>query len=225
MMSCLLVVYVQNEDGGWGLHIEGHSIMFSTALNYVTLRLLGEEVDGGEGSMQKARAWILHRGGATHIPSWGKLWLSVTLHALHFSFHNSFIIHWIHSYIMKMVGAWRVRMERHEPNSTGDLAASLLCSFPPRLLRMIILSMNIISFYYTKFVMKKVAGRMWCHSRLVYLPMSYLYGRRFVGPINAIILSLRKELYTLPYHILSWDHAKNLCAKVFCSVLVNFKPT
>ncbi|CAJ1951641.1 unnamed protein product [Sphenostylis stenocarpa] len=67
----------QNEDGGWGLHIEGHSIMFSTALNYVSLRLLGEEMDGGEGSMRKARTWILHRGGVTHIPSWGKLWLSV----------------------------------------------------------------------------------------------------------------------------------------------------
>jgi len=63
-------------------------------------------------------------------------------------------------------------------------------------------------------------GRMWCHSRLVYLPMSYLYGRRFVGPINATILSLRKELYTLPYHILHWDQAKTLCAKVYC-LLIN----
>jgi len=76
-----LLWFIQNEDGGWGLHIEGHSTMFCTALNYVSLRLLGEEVDGGDGSMQKARAWILHRGGVTHIPSWGKLWLSVTLHS------------------------------------------------------------------------------------------------------------------------------------------------
>lgn len=70
---------MQNEDGGWGLHIEGRSVMFGTCLNYVTLRLLGEEMDGGDGAMTKARKWILDHGGATHVPSWGKLWLSVSL--------------------------------------------------------------------------------------------------------------------------------------------------
>ena len=58
-------------------------------------------------------------------------------------------------------------------------------------------------------------GRMWCHCRMVYLPMSYLYGRRYVGPINGIILSLRRELYTQPYHQINWDQARNLCAKVW----------
>ncbi|TKY46466.1 Cycloartenol synthase 2 [Spatholobus suberectus] len=48
----------------------------------------------------------------------------------------------------------------------------------------------------------------WCD-----LPMSYLYGRRFVGSMDAIVLSLRTELYTLPYHLLNWNQAKNLCAK------------
>ncbi|KAL6013264.1 hypothetical protein ACLOJK_003756 [Asimina triloba] len=68
----------QNADGGWGFHTEGHSIMFSTALFYVALRLLGEEADGGEdGAMMKARKWVLDRGGATAIPSWGKMWLSI----------------------------------------------------------------------------------------------------------------------------------------------------
>ncbi|KAL6013267.1 Cycloartenol Synthase [Asimina triloba] len=68
----------QNADGGWGLHTEGHSIMFCTALFYVALRLLGEDADGGEdGAMMKARKWVLDRGGATAIPSWGKMWLSV----------------------------------------------------------------------------------------------------------------------------------------------------
>src|SRR5687768_1017150 len=31
----------QNEDGGWGLHIEDASTMFGTVLQYVALRLLG----------------------------------------------------------------------------------------------------------------------------------------------------------------------------------------
>lgn len=52
--------------------------MFCTALSYVTLRLLGETMDGGDdGAMEKARKWILDRGGVTSIPSWGKMWLSV----------------------------------------------------------------------------------------------------------------------------------------------------
>lgn len=63
------------------MHIEGHSVMFCTALSYVALRLLGEGMDGGDdGAMGEARSWILQRGGATSIPSWGKMWLSVRNH-------------------------------------------------------------------------------------------------------------------------------------------------
>lgn len=58
------------------------------------------------------------------------------------------------------------------------------------------------------------AGRMWCHCRMVYLPMSYLYGKRFVGPITPTVLSLRRELYNVPYHEIDWDRARNECAKV-----------
>ncbi|URE19820.1 Prenyltransferase and squalene oxidase repeat [Musa troglodytarum] len=42
-----------NKDGGWGLHIEGTSTMFGTALTYVILRLLGEGSDGGDGALEK----------------------------------------------------------------------------------------------------------------------------------------------------------------------------
>lgn len=67
----------QNRDGGWGLHIEGPSTMFGSVLTYVTLRLLGEGANDGDGSMEKGRDWILEHGGATAITSWGKMWLSV----------------------------------------------------------------------------------------------------------------------------------------------------
>lgn len=76
-MTLYISAGMQNRDGGWGLHIEGPSTMFCTGLCYVTLRLLGEAMDGGDGAMEKARGWILHRGGVTSIPSWGKMWLSV----------------------------------------------------------------------------------------------------------------------------------------------------
>ncbi|KAK6944653.1 Squalene cyclase, C-terminal [Dillenia turbinata] len=57
------------------------------------------------------------------------------------------------------------------------------------------------------------AGRMWCQCRMVYLPMSYLYGKRFVGPITPTVLALRKELYSVPYVEIDWNEARNLCAK------------
>ncbi|KAL6335515.1 hypothetical protein AAG906_030643 [Vitis piasezkii] len=54
---------------------------------------------------------------------------------------------------------------------------------------------------------------MWCHCRMVYLPMSYIYGKRFVGPITPTIISLRKELYIVPYQEVDWNKARNQCAK------------
>ncbi|KAL0552577.1 hypothetical protein IC582_011695 [Cucumis melo] len=67
----------QNEDGGWALHIGSHSSMFCTTLNYISLRLLGEEPDYEP--LVIARNWIRQRGGVTYVPSWGKTWLSVYL--------------------------------------------------------------------------------------------------------------------------------------------------
>ncbi|RZC68736.1 hypothetical protein C5167_032541, partial [Papaver somniferum] len=46
--------------------------MFGSCLNYVTMRLIGEGADDGEGAMEKTRKWILDHGGAAAITSWGK---------------------------------------------------------------------------------------------------------------------------------------------------------
>ncbi|XP_022755525.1 cycloartenol synthase-like [Durio zibethinus] len=157
---CRYLYNHQNKDGGWGLHIEGESTMFGTALSYVALRLLGERKDGGDGAIKKARKWILKHGGLTFIPSWGKMWLSV-LGIYEWSGNNALLPEfWLLPYFLPI-----------HP------------------------------------------GRMWCHSRMVYLPMSYLYGKKFVGPINSLVLSLRRELYTLPYHLIDWNQARNQCAK------------
>ncbi|KAL5769098.1 hypothetical protein ACOSQ2_015881 [Xanthoceras sorbifolium] len=151
----------QNKDGGWGLHIEGKSTMLCTALCYVTLRLLGEEKEGGDGAMEKGRNWIHDRGGAIFIPSWGKMWLSV-LGAYEWSGNNP---------------------------------------IPPEI-------------WITPYIFNPIhPGRMWCHTRMVYLPMSFLYGKRFIGSINSLVISLRRELYTNPYHLIPWDSTRYLCAK------------
>lgn len=157
---CRYLYNHQNSDGGWGLHIEGPSTMFGTALNYVTLRLLGEGANDGQGAMEKGRKWILDHGSATAITSWGKMWLSV-LGAFEWSGNNP---------------------------------------LPPEI-------------WLVPYFLPIHPGRMWCHCRMVYLPMSYLFGKKVVGPITPTVLSLRKELFTVPYHEIDWNEARNLCAK------------
>lgn len=62
-------------DGGWGLHVEGDSSVFGTAMNYTALRLLG--VGSEDPRMIRARALLHRMGGATSGPHWAKFWLSV----------------------------------------------------------------------------------------------------------------------------------------------------
>nr|AYV65359.1 2,3-oxidosqualene cyclase [Oryza rufipogon] len=150
----------QNEDGGWGLHIEGHSTMLGSSLNYVALRLLGEGPNGGDGCIENGRNWILDHGGATFTSSWGKFWLSV-LGVFDWSGNNP---------------------------------------VPPELLLL-------------PYQLPFHPGRMSCYIRMVYIPMSYVYGKRFVGPITPVVLELRSELYNDPYDEIDWNKARTQCAK------------
>ncbi|GLB41717.1 putative terpene cyclase mutase family protein [Lyophyllum shimeji] len=74
-----MIRYLMNrahpEDGGWGIHVEGHSTVFGTGLNYTALRVLG--VDAEHPTLVKARATLHKLGGACAIPAWGKFWLSL----------------------------------------------------------------------------------------------------------------------------------------------------
>ncbi|GLU21899.1 hypothetical protein SLE2022_380110 [Rubroshorea leprosula] len=150
----------QNEDGGWGLHIEGHSTMFCTALSYICMRILGEGPDGGlDNACARARKWILDHGSVTHIPSWGKTWLSILG-----------IFDWSGSNPM-----------------------------PPE-------------FWILPSFLPMHPAKMWCYCRMVYMPMSYLYGKRFVGPITPLIQQLREELYLQPYNEINWRKARHSCA-------------
>ncbi|KAB5514826.1 hypothetical protein DKX38_028732 [Salix brachista] len=149
-----------NRDGGWGLHIEGPSTMFGSVLNYVTLRLLGEGPNDGDGAMDKGHDWILNHGSATMITSFNRR--QQVLGVFEWSGNNP---------------------------------------MPPEM-------------WLLPYLLPVHPGRMWCHCRMVYLPMSYLYGKRFVGPITPTVLSLRKELFAAPYHEIDWNQARNLCAKV-----------
>lgn len=50
-------------------------------------------------------------------------------------------------------------------------------------------------------------GRMWCHARMVYLPMAWLYGRQSAPPESPLICSLREELYDRPWSEIDWSTA------------------
>jgi len=59
-------------------------------------------------------------------------------------------------------------------------------------------------------------SRMWCHARMVYLPMGYLYGTQFTYPraeSDPLIQQLRDELYLeQPYNSIPWDRTRHWIA-------------
>ncbi|XP_060671354.1 beta-amyrin synthase 1-like [Ziziphus jujuba] len=151
----------QNEDGGWGLHIEGPSMMMCTVLNYLAMRILGEGPDGGlNNACSRARKWILDHGGAMYSASWGKTWMAI-------------------------LGAYD--WEGSNP-------------LPPE-------------FWFYQTLVPFHPSKMMCYTRLTFMPMSYLYGKRFVGPITPLIQQLREEIYNQPYNQIKWAKVRHCCAK------------
>ncbi|KAJ6678863.1 TERPENE CYCLASE/MUTASE FAMILY MEMBER [Salix viminalis] len=131
------IYYHQNEDGGWGLHIEGHSTMFCTS--------------PGNGFMIMVLQHTYPLGGRPGS-----------------------------RYLVYLTGLEVIRC----PQNFGCFP-SFLPMHP---------------------------AKMWCYCRMVYMPMSYLYGKRFVGPVTPLILELREELYAEPYNQINWRKTRHLCA-------------
>ena len=150
---------VQNEDGGWGLHVAGASTVLGTALNYVALRLLG--ADSQDQSCTRARTRLHTLGGAEGIPTWGKFWLAV-------------------------LGVYRWEGINPLPPELWIL---------PRALPM-------------------HPGNLWCHTRAVFLPMSFIYGHRYTGPETDIVRALRREMFTTPYDSIDWASLRSTIAPV-----------
>ena len=55
-------------------------------------------------------------------------------------------------------------------------------------------------------------GRFWCHCRVVYLPMSYIYGCKATMPENELIRSLRKEIYVEDYDKIDFSSHRFTCS-------------
>ncbi|KAJ1034980.1 hypothetical protein NDA18_000585 [Ustilago nuda] len=147
------------DDGGWGIHIEASSTVFGTALNYTLLRLIGVSVD--HPMMVKARGTLHKLGGATGIPSWGKLWLAI--------------------------------LNCYEWEGMNPI--------PPEL-------------WLLPDWLPIHPWRWWIHTRMVYIPMGYLWGRRFKAEMDPLIASLREELYVQPYESIDWPSQRGNIAQV-----------
>ncbi|KAK5552844.1 Lanosterol synthase erg7A [Exophiala xenobiotica] len=147
----------QNKDGGWGLHVEGHSSVFGTAMNYTILRILGSSEE--DPRMIKARGKLHQLGGAINGPHWAKFWLSVL----------------------------------------GVTEWSIVNPVPPELW----LLPDWVPIH---------PWRWWIHMRQVMLPMSYIWSKKFTMPENALIRSLRQELFVQPYETIDFGAHRNSIA-------------
>nr|AAS01523.1 putative beta-amyrin synthase [Centella asiatica] len=56
-------------------------------------------------------------------------------------------------------------------------------------------------------------AKMWCYCRTTYMPMSYLYGKKYHGPITDLVISLRKEIHPIPYEKINWNKQRHNCNK------------
>ncbi|KAH8592117.1 oxidosqualene:lanosterol cyclase [Bisporella sp. PMI_857] len=137
-------------EGGWGWHVEAKSSNIGTALNYVTLRLLGASKD--DPRLAKARKFLHSVGGAIYGPSVSKHFLSV-LGVMEWSCVSPFLPE-----------VW------------------LLPDTDP------------------------TAPMNWyVHTRTNYLPMSYLWSKKWTYTPDALTTEIRSELYTKPYETVNFS--------------------
>jgi squalene/oxidosqualene cyclase-like protein len=148
---------VQNADGGYGLHVESHSYMFTSCTIYAALRLC--DVPADDAMLVRARRFIREQGGPLGAASWGKFYLA-------------------------LLNLYDYRGLNPVPPELWILPEAL--PFHP--------------------------SRLWCHSRMVSLPMSYLYGHRVQLPLDAKIAEIRTELYDTPYERVDWEAARDRVA-------------
>ncbi|KAF8850490.1 oxidosqualene:lanosterol cyclase-like protein [Acephala macrosclerotiorum] len=153
-MKNYLFARAHPEDGGWGLHIEGESTVFGTAMNYTALRLLG--VSEEDSHLIKARGTLHKLGGAKCGPHWAKFWLSIL----------------------------------------GVCKWDIVNPVPPE-------------FWLLPDWAPFAPWRWWIHMRMVYLPMSFIWSKRWTAKETPLVRQLRQELFAEPYESINWASHRN----------------
>jgi squalene/oxidosqualene cyclase-like protein len=151
--------HTQGPDGSWGLGVHNPGRLFTTVLNYVSLRMLGVPVDDPGAS--QARRWLLAHGGATKTASWGRVVLCILG-------------------LQSWEGAPPLQPELYLLPTAVPLHPS----------------------------------KLWCHTRAVFLPMSWLYARRVSLPLTPTLRAVRDEIHVDPYEHIDWAASRDTVADV-----------
>lgn len=165
----------QQTDGGWGLHIEGPSTLFGTIMNYVACRLLGMAAD--DEIAAAARRFISANGGAVMAPHWCKFWLA-TLGCFEYAGVNP-IPPGAYTHEIIPIDGWSecVTLLPVHPIAAADAAQTPSQHHPRTHAPRIPSAITFAELWILPSWFPFHPSKMWCHSRLPYLGISYVYGR------------------------------------------------
>lgn len=57
-------------------------------------------------------------------------------------------------------------------------------------------------------------SRYWCHCRVVYLPMAYIYGCKHKAKLTPLLESIREEIYPRRYADIDWSATRQKCCPI-----------
>jgi cycloartenol synthase len=191
----------QQIDGGWGLHIEGPSTLFGTIMNYMALRALSTMVDEKNDepsiALSKGKGGVAGGDGGRSATATTAKQIQVGLSATEDAALKAQAFVKLHGggmYCTQWGKFWMAVIGVCDWDAVNPIPPE--CWLLPRW----------FPFH---------PGKMWCHSRMPYLPMSYIYGQRCtMSPISPLALSLRSELLTEAYEETDWDKARNTVADI-----------
>ena len=141
------------------MHVESPSTMFGSTMCYVALRLLG--VGRDEECMALGRTFLHAHGGCTYTGSWAKFYLCL-LGAMEWAGHQ--------------VTKPKPKPNPH-PNPTPNLNPNPNPDPEPEPHQVIPPEAWLLPQWFPFH-----PARLWCHCRMVYLPMSYIYGTKYIYP-------------------------------------------
>ncbi len=157
----------QNDDGSIGLYDGGPGCLFTTAISYVALRILG--IPPHEERLRTMRRWIHSQGTPLGAANWGK-------------------------FMLAFLGLYRYEG----------------------------LNPVLPELWLLPYALPVHPGRLWCHTRQVYLPLSWLYAKRACIEPAPLIEALRRELYDRPYETIDFAAYRDTVAS--CDDLYPFTP-
>ncbi len=189
----------QNELGSWYGDYGGPMFLLPTYI--ITMRIIGEPIDKStayqmirylEHHQNDGGSWGLYYGSAGTVYTTTLSYIALRL--LGCTLKRKTIQN-AQSWILKHGGAT-------QSASWGKFVLALLGAYDYEGLMPVLPELWILPT-----ALPLHPSRMWCHARMVYLPMSYLYSTRAAIDASREIRTIREEIYTTPYAEVDWKAA------------------